>query len=138
MSRSAQAVRKKEEARGTKPLRNVTDGLQAGLPNLDRLIHERLRLGIVSALASGASFSFTELKELLQTSDGNLSRHASKLEDAGYIASTKSLRARKPLTKYSLTDPGRQALERYLGHMEAVIRAARGGGISGQVAKSQS
>ncbi|MEE8585658.1 MAG: transcriptional regulator [Acidobacteriota bacterium] len=112
--------------------------MQAGLPNLDRLIHERIRLGIVSALASGASLSFTELKELLQTTDGNLSRHASKLEEAGYIASTKSLRARMPLTKYSLTDPGRQALERYLGHMEAVIRAARGGGASRPAAKPQS
>ncbi len=138
MSSISQAVRKKEEASGTKPLQEVAGGLQQGLPNLDRLIHERIRLGIVSALASGASLSFTELKKLLRTTDGNLSRHAGKLEEAGYIACQKSLRGRKPLSKYSLTDPGRQALERYLDHMEAVIRAARAGEVSRQAAKSRS
>jgi DNA-binding MarR family transcriptional regulator len=94
---------------------------------LDRLIHERARLGIVSALAVNPSLSFRELKQLLGTTDGNLSVHARKLEDAGYIACTKSFDGRLPKTEYRLTAAGRRALERYLEHMEALIRATREG-----------
>ena len=93
---------------------------------LDRLIHERLRLGIVSALAAGGSLGFNDLKSLLQTTDGNLSVHARKLEDAGYIACSKSFVNRIPRTEYRLTPAGRRALDRYLAHMEALIQAARG------------
>jgi DNA-binding MarR family transcriptional regulator len=92
---------------------------------LDRLIHERLRLGIVSALAGNASLTFNELKKILQTTDGNLSVHARKLEDANYIACEKSFDGRTPKTAFQLTDAGRRALERYLDHMESIIRAAR-------------
>ena len=92
---------------------------------LDRLIHERQRLGIVSALAVNESLSFNELKSLMQTTDGNLSVHARKLEDAGYITCKKSFEGRVPRTEYSLTVPGRRALERYLDHMEAIIKATR-------------
>ena len=93
--------------------------------DLDRLIHERQRLGIVSALAVNESLSFNELKALMQTTDGNLSVHARKLEDAGYITCKKSFEGRVPRTEYSLTAPGRRALERYLDHMEAIIKATR-------------
>ena len=94
-------------------------------PDLDRLIHERLRLGIVSALAVNESLSFADLKKLLNTSDGNLSVHARKLEEAQYVACTKSFEGRLPRTEYRLTPAGRRALERYLEHMEALIRATR-------------
>src|SRR6202162_2452584 len=96
-----------------------------GAPKLDRLIHERLRLGILSALAVNESLSFNELKKLLETTDGNLSVHARKLEDAQYIACSKSFENRLPKTEYRLTAAGRRALERYLDHMEALIRATR-------------
>jgi DNA-binding MarR family transcriptional regulator len=92
---------------------------------LDRLIHERLRLGIVSALAVNDSLSFSDLKKLMKTTDGNLSVHARKLEEADYIACTKSFEGRMPRTEYRLTATGRRALERYLDHMEALIRATR-------------
>jgi DNA-binding MarR family transcriptional regulator len=92
---------------------------------LDRLIHERLRLGIVSALAVNDSLSFSDLKKLMNTTDGNLSVHARKLEEADYIACTKSFEGRMPKTQYRLTAAGRRALERYLDHMEALIRATR-------------
>ena len=92
---------------------------------LDRLIHERVRLGIVSALAVSASLTFNDLKKVLATTDGNLSVHARKLEDAGYVACTKSFEGRQPRTEYRLTAVGRRALERYLDHMEAIIRATR-------------
>ena len=94
-------------------------------PDLDRLIHERVRLGIVSALAVNASLSFNDLKKLLGTTDGNLSVHAAKLEEAQYITSTKYFDGRIPRTDYRLTDAGRRALDRYLDHMEALIRATR-------------
>jgi DNA-binding HxlR family transcriptional regulator len=93
--------------------------------SLDRLIHERQRLGIVSALAVNETLSFNELKELMQTTDGNLSVHARKLEDAGYITCRKSFEGRMPRTDYALTAAGRRALERYLDHMEAIIKATR-------------
>jgi DNA-binding MarR family transcriptional regulator len=95
--------------------------------NLDRLIHERTRLAIVSALAVNASLTFNELKELLHVTDGNLSVHARKLEDAGYIGCTKSFSGRLPKTEYRLAAAGRRALEKYLDHMEALIRATREG-----------
>lgn len=94
-------------------------------PDLDRLIHERMRLGIVSALAVNDSLSFSDLKKLMGTTDGNLSVHARKLEEAEYIACTKSFEGRMPKTKFRLTAPGRRALERYLDHMEALIHATR-------------
>jgi DNA-binding MarR family transcriptional regulator len=94
-------------------------------PELDNLIHERMRLGIVSALAANESLTFSELKELLKTTDGNISVHARKLEDAEYITCTKSFDGRIPKTEYRLTAGGRRALEQYLNHMEALIRAAR-------------
>jgi DNA-binding HxlR family transcriptional regulator len=93
--------------------------------NLDRLIHERIRLGIVSALAVNRSLTFNELKALLKTTDGNLSVHARKLEEADYIVCTKSFDGRLPKTEYRLTSGGRKALEHYLDHMEALIRATR-------------
>jgi len=93
---------------------------------LDRLIHDRLRLGILSALAVNESFSFTELKNLLKTTDGNLSVHARKLEEAGYVSCRKSFQGRVPHTEYRLTTNGRRALQRYLDHMEALIIATRG------------
>ena len=98
---------------------------QPATPDLDRLIHERVRLAIVSALAVRESVTFNELKALLKTTDGNLSVHARKLEDAEYIACDKSFQGRVPRTEYRLTALGRRALERYLDHMEALIRATR-------------
>ena len=92
---------------------------------LDRLIHERLRLGIISALAVNERLTFNDLKRLLQTTDGNLSVHARKLEDAQYITCDKMFQDRMPRTEYRLTAAGRRALENYLGHMEAIIKAAR-------------
>lgn len=107
-------------------LRSVPGGRAAIAPDLDRVIHERVRLAIVSALAVNDELTFNELKALLDTTDGNLSVHARKLEDAGYIACTKSFDGRVPRTEFRLTAAGRRALERYLDHMEALIRATRG------------
>jgi DNA-binding HxlR family transcriptional regulator len=98
---------------------------EAVATDLDRLIHERIRLGIVSALAVNRSLTFNELKALLKTTDGNLSVHARKLEEADYITCTKSFDGRLPKTEYRLATAGRRALERYLNHMEALIRATR-------------
>ncbi|MBI2681297.1 MAG: transcriptional regulator [Candidatus Solibacter usitatus] len=92
---------------------------------LDRLIHERLRLGILSALVANETLTFNELKKLLKTTDGNLSVHARKLEDAHYVVCSKSFEGRLPRTEYRLTVAGRRALERYLDHMEALIQAMR-------------
>jgi len=92
---------------------------------LDRLIHERIRLGIVSALAANDSLSFGDLRDILGTTDGNLSVHARKLEDAGYVRVSKGFEARKPKTEYSLTAKGRRALEGYLAQMEQILGAAR-------------
>ena len=102
----------------------VTDPV-LGTPALDRVIHERVRLGIASALAVNESLTFNELKALLKTSDGNLSVHARRLEEAQYIVCTKSFAGRVPKSEYRLTPAGRKALERYLDHMEALIRATR-------------
>jgi DNA-binding HxlR family transcriptional regulator len=95
----------------------------AAIPALDRMIHERIRLGIVSALAANSSLTFNDLKRLLKTTDGNLSVHARKLEEAKYIACTKSFEGRVPKTEYALTASGRRAFEKYLDHMEALIQA---------------
>jgi DNA-binding HxlR family transcriptional regulator len=119
------------QAKARPPLGRARDLLsrarQSGPAALDRLIHERVRLGIVSALAVNESLSFNDLKKLLKTSDGNLSVHARKLEEAQYITCTKFFHGRVPKTEYSLTAGGRRALERYLNHMEALIRLTRAG-----------
>jgi len=99
--------------------------LDKGPLALDRLIHERLRLGIVSALAANERLTFNELKRLLQTTDGNLSVHARKLEEAGYVACDKTFAGRVPRTVYHLTPAGRRALDKYLVHMEAIIHAMK-------------
>jgi DNA-binding HxlR family transcriptional regulator len=109
----------------TEAERPVKTKVQPAPADLDRLIHERVRLAIVSALAVRDILTFNELKTLLKTTDGNLSVHARKLEDADYIVCTKSFEARVPKTEYRLTALGRRALERYLDHMEALIRATR-------------
>ena len=98
---------------------------KSAAPHLDRLIHERLRLGIISALAANESLTFSDLKSLINTTDGNLSVHARKLEEAGYIACTKYFDGRLPKTEYKLTAGGRAALESYLNHMESLIRQMR-------------
>jgi DNA-binding MarR family transcriptional regulator len=98
---------------------------EAAPSDLDRLIHEHIRLGIVSALAVNRSLTFNELKALLKTTDGNLSVHARRLEEAAYLVCEKSFDGRTPKTQYRLTAAGRKALERYLNHMEALIRATR-------------
>jgi DNA-binding MarR family transcriptional regulator len=107
------------------PDRPVKSKAKPAAAELDRLIHERVRLGIVSALAVNESLTFNELKGLLNTTDGNLSVHARRLEDADYVACSKSFAGRVPKTEYRLTAAGRRALERYLDHMEALIRATR-------------
>jgi DNA-binding MarR family transcriptional regulator len=106
-------------------LRSVAGAAEEGAPELDRLIHERVRLGIVSALAVNRSLSFNELKAMLGLTDGNLSVHARRLEEAGYLECTKSFEGRTPRTEFSLTPSGREALEAYLAHMEALIQAVR-------------
>jgi DNA-binding HxlR family transcriptional regulator len=119
--------------RGGSPRLRSVDGVapdagteaEEGALALDRLIHERMRLGIVSALAVNDSLTFNDLKRVMHTTDGNLSVHARKLEDAKYITCTKSFEGRMPRTEYKLTAAGRRALERYLDHMEALIRATR-------------
>jgi DNA-binding HxlR family transcriptional regulator len=113
------------QARAVRAAPAVPGGAPGGAPDLDRLIHERLRLGIVSALAVNESLSFGDLKHLLGTTDGNLSVHARKLEEAGYIACAKLFDGRLPRTEYRLTAAGRQALERYLDYMEELIQATR-------------
>jgi DNA-binding HxlR family transcriptional regulator len=99
--------------------------LEQPVPEFDRLIHERTRLAIVSALAVNDTLTFIELKQLLKTSDGNVSVHTRKLEEANYLVCRKSFAARMPRTEYSLTSSGRKALEKYLNHMEALIKATR-------------
>lgn len=125
-SSSAAARRAERTARATPTGMRAHKGDESMAPALDKIIHERIRLGIVSALAVNERLTFNELKQLLQTSDGNVSVHARKLEDAGYLACTKSFDGRVPRTDYKLTAAGRKALERYLSHMEALILATRG------------
>jgi len=117
----AKAARKSEAAPAAR-----REPVESKFPDLDRLIHEKTRLAIVSALAVNASVTFNEMKAILKTTDGNVSVHTRKLEDAGYLACKKSFEGRMPKTEYSLTAAGRRALEKYLQHMEAVIKATRG------------
>jgi DNA-binding MarR family transcriptional regulator len=108
-----------------KPQTSRGRAVQSRAADLDRLIHEPIRLGIVSALAVNETMTFNELKDLLKTTDGNLSVHARKLEEAGYLSCAKSFEGRTPRSEFTLTPAGRAALNRYLDHMEALIRAAR-------------
>jgi DNA-binding MarR family transcriptional regulator len=124
MARSADAAASRTRPAKSKPgIEQQT--VENALPNLDRIIHERMRLGIVSALAVNESMTFNELKKLLQTTDGNLSVHARRLEEAKYVECSKSFEGRMPKTEYRLTAAGRSAFERYLNHMEALIHAMR-------------
>lgn len=134
MARASNAARDLHAAPSTpeapaeppRPARAAAGGAAASTaPALDQLIHERVRLGIVSALAVNDALTFPDLKRLLGATDGNLSVHARKLEDAGYVTCTKGFDGRVPRTEYRLTTTGRAALERYLDHMEAIIRATR-------------
>ncbi|HEY7409085.1 MAG TPA: transcriptional regulator [Gemmatimonadaceae bacterium] len=126
MAKSSAASRDEPRPEGGERLRSVRGHAAESDPlALDRLIHERIRLGIVSALAVNDTLSFNDLKTLLRTTDGNLSVHARKLEDAGYIAVTKSFEGRVPHTDYRITATGRRVLEKYLAHMEALIRSTR-------------
>jgi len=118
MAAKQNAVRKEREKRPA--LESLIEA-----PKLDRLVHERLRLGILSALSVNEALTFNELKKLLDASDGNLSVHARKLEEAGYVAVAKSFEGRMPRTDYKLTTAGKRALDRYLNHMEALIHAMR-------------
>lgn len=122
----AKSHAKETEAVG-RPGERALRGLRAvgRVSDLDNLIHERIRLGIVSALAASDSMTFNELKELLRTTDGNLSVHARRLEEADYISCNKSFDGRIPRTEYRLTPSGRRALEKYLAHMEALIDSSR-------------
>ena len=131
MSKGAENRQAAQRAREEPRLRGLRGGdarasrSAKGSLDVDRLIHERVRLAIVSALAVHDSLSFNELKEMLGTSDGNLSVHARKLEEAQYVACVKSFDGRTPRTEYRLTASGRRSLERYLAHMEALIRSVR-------------
>lgn len=118
-----------DQRRSVKPKTPPGAAAEAGggtaVRHLNRVIHERIRLGIVSVLAVNESLSFNDLKSLLKVTDGNLSTHARKLEEAGYLSCTKSFEGRLPRTEFRLTDQGRRALQRYLDHMEALIDATR-------------
>jgi len=114
-----------EERAGPRRLKAVERWTESSLPKLDRVIHERMRLGILSALAVNASLTFGELKKLLDTSDGNVSVHTRRLEEAGYIECKKSFNGRVPRTEFRITAEGRNALKRYLNHMEALIDAMK-------------
>ena len=122
MAARESSLKKEREKR---PAAGPVAAPSASAHKLDRLVHERLRLGILSALAVNESLTFNELKRLLDTTDGNLSVHARKLEEAGYVGCAKSFANRMPKTEYKLTAAGRRALERYLDHMEALIQATR-------------
>ena len=115
--------KKSETAAGFREVRNTK--AKSAAPSLDRLIHERLRLGIISALAANEALTFSDLKSLMDTTDGNLSVHARKLEEAGYISCTKYFEGRLPKTEYKLTATGRRALESYVSHMESLIQQMR-------------
>lgn len=126
VAKNSLAHKREESLSRDSELKAIKGGAMDAKPHeFDRVIHERVRLGIVSALAANESLTFNELKQALDSTDGNLSVHARKLEDAGYIACTKSFEGRVPKTTYRLTAPGRRALQKYLDHMEALIRAMR-------------
>ena len=118
----AKAARKASDA----PAPRRQPVVETSIPDFDRLIHEKTRLAIVSALAVNPTLTFNEMKAILKATDGNVSVHARKLEEAGYLACRKSFEGRMPKTEYSLTAAGRRAFEKYIGHMEALIKAARG------------
>ena len=128
MTRKNLAIAKGNEAEETAKPRSlqVEKAAERVSGELDKIIHERMRLGIISALAANESLSFTDLKNLLNTTDGNISVHARKLEEAGYLTCEKSFKGRVPLTEYRITNDGRAALNRYLNHMEALINAMKG------------
>ena len=121
MAKVSSAKQRKHESEADTP-RPVRTPQKNAAPNLDRLIHERLRLGIISALAVNESLTFSDLKNLMNTTDGNLSVHARKLEEAGYITCSKYFDGRLPKTEYRLTASGKQALQNYLSHMESLIK----------------
>jgi DNA-binding HxlR family transcriptional regulator len=129
VAKHGSAPRERDDARDARVPRGLRSVRGRAEPEgplaLDRLIHERMRLGIVSALAVNQALTFNDLKTLMKTTDGNLSVHARKLEEAQYISCTKSFEGRVPRTEYRLTAAGRRALERYLDHMEALIHATR-------------
>ena len=127
MARKNLAITKRNQSEETKKPQTlkITKAAETVSTELDKIIHERMRLGIISALAANKSLSFTDLKNLLNTTDGNVSVHARKLEDAGYVECLKSFNGRVPLTEYKITNKGKQALEKYLNHMEALISAMR-------------
>ena len=125
MARSPSARSSMRAQSGTPHAKSLERRVPGEIPELDRLIHERIRLGIISALAVNDSLSFSDLKRLLRTTDGNLSVHARKLEEGGYLSCRKFFEGRIPRTEYRLTAAGRRALEEYLRNMEEVIRRAR-------------
>lgn len=127
MAESQRAPMDEGERDDAPALSRIAGGAPSGGPDLDQLIHERVRLGILSALAVNEALSFNDLKDLLQVTDGNLSTHARKLEEAGYLECRKGFEGRVPRTEYRLTAEGREALEDYLAHMEGLIRAVRDG-----------
>jgi DNA-binding MarR family transcriptional regulator len=128
MARNNSAVKKDDNFGETPKLQalKVEKAAETISGELDKVIHERMRLGIISALAANEKLSFTDLRNLLNTTDGNISVHARKLEDAGYLECLKSFNGRVPLTEYRITEAGREALNRYLNHMEALISAMKG------------
>lgn len=127
MAKSNLAKKLDNSGETTKPKLTKVEKAAENVSNeLDKVIHERMRLGIISALAANEKLSFTDLKNLLNTTDGNISVHARKLEDAGYLECLKSFNGRVPLTEYKITNDGREALNRYLNHMEALISAMKG------------
>jgi DNA-binding MarR family transcriptional regulator len=126
MSRKNAAVKQNVNGHAERPALRVEHAAENVSNELDKVIHERMRLGIISALAANQKLSFSDLKSLLNTTDGNVSVHARKLEDAGYVTMKKSFSGRTPLTEYTITAAGRKALEQYLNHMEALIKAMKG------------
>jgi DNA-binding HxlR family transcriptional regulator len=124
VAKHSTAKQARQETSASEP-RTAATKQKSAAPNLDRLIHERLRLGIISALAANESMTFSDLKSLMNTTDGNLSVHARKLEEAGYISCAKYFEGRLPKTEYKLTAAGRNALENYLNHMESLIKQMR-------------
>lgn len=122
---AARVARAERETRNEKRAARPESGPEQRATSLDRVIHERMRLAIVSALAVNESLTFNDLKRLLETTDGNLSVHARKLEDAKYITVDKSFEGRMPKTQYRLTAAGRKAFEKYISHMESLIKAVR-------------
>ena len=125
MAKQSTAKQERKQDAGVDSRAVSTKQQKSAAPNLDRLIHERLRLGIISALAANESLTFSDLKNLMNTTDGNLSVHARKLEEAGYISCSKYFEGRLPKTEYKLTAAGRSALENYLSHMESLIKQMR-------------